>query len=157
MGQTMTSPPFDIQRAHRWFAVELNNLSWELVEAHHISASDVERMVHAAHGACFHWLNAGYLLNHLRAQCLLATAYAKAGLVESAVRHAERCLALSAEAGERQTAFDRATAHGCASVAYKAAGRVDSSHAEYKSAAAAASAFDDPSEMPVFERLYPAP
>ena len=39
-------------------------------------------MIHAAHGACFHWLAAGDLLNHLRAQCLLATAYAKAGLAE---------------------------------------------------------------------------
>ena len=29
----MTQPPFDVQRAHRWFAVELNNLAWEIVEA----------------------------------------------------------------------------------------------------------------------------
>ena len=52
------------------------------------------------------------VLNHLRAQCLIATAYAKASLAEAAVRHAEKCLALGAAAGERQAPFDRAMAHG---------------------------------------------
>ncbi len=153
----MTNPPFDVQRAHRWFAVELNNVAWDLVEADAVTPADVERMIHAAHGACFHWLVAGDLLNHLRAQCLLATAYAKAGLSESAVRHAERCLALSAEAGDRQTPFDRATAHGCASLAYKGAERMEEARAQHQKASAAAAAFDHPSEMPLFERLYPAP
>jgi len=151
----MSQPPFDIQRAHRWFAVELNNLSWGFVEADHLSPADIERMIHAAHGACFHWLEAGDLLNHLRAQCLLATVYAKAGLAESAVRHAERCLGLSAEAGERQTAFDRATAHGCAAAAYKLAGRAKDSQAEHAKATATAAGFEDPADKAVFERLYP--
>src|SRR5688572_3808946 len=93
--RVMTTPPFDVERAHRWFAIELNNLTWGLVEAAERSPDDVEKMIHAAHGACFHWLQVGNLLNHLRAQCLLATVYAKAGLAESAVRHAEKCLQLS--------------------------------------------------------------
>lgn len=153
----MTAAPFDVNRAHRWFAVELNNVAWELAEADERSAADVERMIHAAHGACFHWLEVGDLLNHLRAQCLLATAYAKAGLAEAAVRHAQRCLGLSREADQRQTAFDRATAHGCASAAFMVAGRIDQARAEHQLARSAAAGFDDPSEMPVFERLYPAP
>ncbi len=152
----MTTPPFDIARAHRWFAVELNNLAWDLVEAEALSPADVERMIHAAHGACFHWSEAGNPLNHLRAQCLLATAYAKAGIAESAVRHAERCLSLSAEAAEQQTDFDRATAHGCASLAYQIAGRVDEARAEHQRAAAAAAAFKDDSELKLFQQLYPA-
>jgi hypothetical protein len=153
----VSTPPFDVKVAHRWFAVELNNQAWNLVEAEKRSAADVERMIHAAHGACFHWLEAGDLLNHLRAQSLLATVYATAGLPESAVRHAERCLALSREAGDRQTAFDRATAHGCASSAYKLAGRLDEARAEHQLALSAAEKFDDPSDLPVFARLYPAP
>jgi hypothetical protein len=153
----MTKPPFDVERAHRCFAVELNNIAWQIAEAPERSASDAERMIHAAHGACFHWLEAGNVVNHLRAQCLLATAYTKAGLAEAAIRHAQRCLTLSGEAAEQQTAFDRATAHGCASAAYALAGRLIDARAEHKFAAAAAAGFDDPSEMPVFERLYPAP
>jgi hypothetical protein len=153
----MTTPPFDVQRAHRWFAIELNNLTWGLIEAAERSPDDVERMIHAAHGACFHWLEVGDLLNHLRGQCLLATAYAKAGLPEAAVRHAEKCLKLSEEAGDKQTAFDRATAHGCASAAYKLAGKMDQARASYQLATAAADKFDDPADRPVFEQLYPAP
>jgi hypothetical protein len=114
-------------------------------------------MIHAAHAACFHWLEVGNLLNHLRAQCLLATAYGKVGLAEAAVRHAERCLALSAEAGDTQTAFDRATAHGCASLAYSSIGRSGDARAEYDTALAATVHFDDPGELAVFQRLYPAP
>ena len=151
----MADAPFDIKRAHRWFAVELNNIAWDLLEAPRRSPADNERMIHAAHAACYHWLEAGNLLNHLRAQCLLATAYSKAGLPEAAVRHADRCLALSDEAGETQTAFDRAAAHGCASLAYSFAGRSADARAEYEMAAAAK--FDDPGELAVFQRLYPAP
>ena len=43
----MATPPFDLARAHRWFAVELNNLAWDLVEAQERSASDIARMIHA--------------------------------------------------------------------------------------------------------------
>jgi hypothetical protein len=153
----MTAPPFDVKLAHRWFAVELNNLAWDVVETEVISPPDVERMIHAAHAACFHWLEVGDGLNHLRAQCLLATAYAKAGLAESAVRHAERCLSLSAEAGTRQTAFDQATSHACAAAAYKLAGRLSDARSEYQNPLAAAAKFDDAGDMKVFEKLYPSP
>lgn len=153
----MSEPPFDVQKAHRWFAVELNNESWGLVEAAERSPADVERMIHAAHGACYHWLHVGDLLNHLRAQCLLATAYAKANLVEPAVRHAEKCLQLSEEAGEKQTAFDRATAYGCAANAYKLAGQLEKSRSAYQRACVAAEKFEDAGDRPVFDQLYPAP
>jgi hypothetical protein len=153
----MSTPPFDMQKAHRWFAVELNNQTWGFIEAANLSPDDAERMIHAAHGACYHWLQVGDLLNHLRAQCLLATAYAKAGLAEPAVRHAAKCLQLSEEAGEKQTAFDRATAHGCAATAYKLAGRMDEAQKEHKLACTAADQFEDAGDRPVFDQLYPAP
>src|SRR5687768_17517586 len=145
----MAEAPFDVARAHRWFAVELNNVAWELVEARERSTADAERMIHAAHGSCFHWLQVGDLLNHLRAQCLVATAYLKAGITEAAVRHATRCLELSREAGDTQSAFDRATAYGCAAAAFAAAGRIDEARVQYQLALAAAEQFDDPDDRPV--------
>lgn len=148
------APPFDVTRAHRWFAVEMNNLGWDLVEAGERSPVETERMIHAAHAACFHWLAVGTLLNHLRAQCLLATAYAAAGLTDSAVRHASRCLELSAEVGDTQTAFDRATAHGCAGRALALAGRSAESETQIALAKSAAANFDHPEDQVVFERLY---
>ena len=151
----MAEPPFDVQRAHRWFAVELNNLAWDLLEKADRSADDTERMIHAAHGACFHWLQVGDLLNHLRAQNLLATVYAKAGLADAAVRHAEKCLALSQEAGDRQTPFDLATAYGCAAAAYRAAGHTAQAIAAQQQATAAADQLTDPADRAVFDGLYP--
>jgi len=151
----MAEPPFDLPQAHRWFAVELNNQAWDLLEKPDRTPAEIERMIHAAHAACFHWLQVGDLLNHLRAQCLLATVYARTGLGEAAVRHAEKCLALSAEAGDTQTAFDRATAHGCAAAAYRANGQSAKAIAAQQQAAAAAEALTDPGDRAVFETLYP--
>ena len=153
----MADAPFEVPRAHRWFAVELNNLAWDLVEAPQRSADEIERMIHAAHGACFHWMQVGTLLNHLRAECLLATAYAVAGLREGAIWHAERCLALSHEAGDTQTPFDRATAHGAAANAFAVANRPNDSRDQYRLAKAVADTFTDADDLKVFEKLYPPP
>ena len=153
----MTSPPFDVKHAHRWFAVELNNLAWDLVEADARSAADAERMIHASHASCLHWLEVGDTLNHLRAQCLLATAYAKAGLGEAALRHAEKCLALGQEIEGRMTPFDRATAHGCAALAYAIAGKADDARREHQLATSAAASLDDPADAALVHRLYPSP
>lgn len=152
----MANPPFDLQRAHLWFAVELNNFAWDQLENPARSLEQQERMIHAAHGACFHWLQVGDLLNHLRAQCLLATTYAAAGLGEAAVRHAERCLQLSAEAGERQTPFDRTTAHGCASNAYYCVGQVAQAREHHARAEASAASLVEADEREMYARLYPA-
>jgi hypothetical protein len=97
------------------------------------------------------------VLNHLRAQCLLATVYARAGLAEAAVRHAEKCLALGQEAAAAQTPLDRATTHGCASAAYAAAGRVEEAGREHGLAARALEDLEDPSDAAMVRRLYPAP
>jgi catechol 2,3-dioxygenase-like lactoylglutathione lyase family enzyme len=153
----MGDPPFDVNRAHRWFAAQANNLAWDLVEAAGRSSEETDRMIQAAHAACFHWHQVGTPLNHLRAQCLLATAYAAAGLPEGAVRHAHRCLKLSGEAGNAQTEFDRATTHGCASLAFSLAGRLDEAHAEYRLALSIVFRFDDPGETATFHKLFPAP
>ncbi|WP_254510107.1 tetratricopeptide repeat protein [Anatilimnocola floriformis] len=150
----MAEPPFDLAKAHRWFAVELNNQAWDLLEKADRTPDETERLIHAAHAACFHWLHAGNLLNHLRAQNLLATAYARSGLGESAVRHAEKCLALSNEAGDTQTPFDLATAHGCAAAAYRAAGQPTQATAAQQQAIAAANKLTDPGDRQVFDSLY---
>ena len=153
----MTTPPFDLAQAHRWFAVELNNLAWDLVEAATRSPDEVERMIHAAHAACHHWLQVGSPLNHQRALCLLATAYAIAGRIESAVHYSALCLDLSDRNGETQSAFDRATAFGCSSVAAAAAGAHDRAEVFYVQALDAAAKFEDADDQSVFSRLYPPP
>jgi hypothetical protein len=114
-------------------------------------------MLGAAHASCFHWLHVGTPLNHQRAECLLATACLRAGLREAALQHAERCLALSREATEVQSPFDLATAYGCAASAYAALGQADRAKELHAKAQEQVSRFDHPEDVPLFEKLYPAP
>lgn len=153
----MSTPPFDLPQAHRWFAIEFNNLAWDLLEKADRTADETERMIHAAHGACMHWLQVGDLLNHLRAQNLLATVYAKAGLAEAAVRHAEKCIELSEEAGDKQSPFDLAVVHGCAAAAYRAGGQTAKAISFQQRATAAADRLTDPADRAVFDGLYAVP
>ena len=75
----MNDVPFDVDKADRWFAVECNNRTWDLIEKTDRSVEEVHQMIDLAHAAAWHWSNVGSLLNQLRAQCLLATAYVAAG------------------------------------------------------------------------------
>jgi hypothetical protein len=152
----MTDVPIDTERAHRWFAVEFNNRAWDLVELAQRSAAETEEMIHTAHAACLHWSAVGNVVNQLRAQCLLATAYATAGFGEAAVRHAEKCLKLCDEAGDDATTFDEATAFGCASSAYKTIGCAEAAFQWYDKATCAAEELDA-NDRWVFNKIYKPP
>jgi hypothetical protein len=151
----MSTPPFELDKAHRWFAVEFNNRAWDLVEQRGRSADETQEMLHAAHAAAIHWQAIGTTLNAQRAENLLATAYLAAGRAEPALRHAQRCLALSEQnaASGIETPFDRATALGCAAQAHKLAGDTNESERLDNLAKAAADklAADD---RPVFDKFY---
>lgn len=146
---TMTEPPFDRTRAHRWFAVETNNRAWDLVEKPDRTAEDTEHMIHTAHAALWHWQRAGTEINHLRALCLLATAYIAGDDTRSAARYADQCVALSEKVGDRQTMFDRAAAYGCAAQAHAGEARY---YREVADQFAAKLADDD--ERTTYARLY---
>ena len=151
----MTTPPFDLEKAHRWFAVEFNNRTWDLVEKDGRSADETQQMLHAAHAAAIHWKAVGTPLNEQRAENLLATAYLKAGRAEPALRHAQRCLALSEQnaAAGTETPFDRATALGCAACAHQSAG--DSNEGERLMTLATRAAEKlDADDRPVYDKLY---
>ena len=118
----MAEPPFDVARAHRWFAVELNNLAWELYELPARTAEETERMIDAAHASVHHWRQVGSVLNGLRGQVLLASCYVAAGYGEDAIRHAYRALELLSHA-EEATPFDRVGVLGSVAGAMALAGK----------------------------------
>jgi hypothetical protein len=153
----MPEPPFDLQEAHRWFAVEFNNRAWDLVEAPSRSPEESREMIHAAHAACIHWQAVGGPVNELRGEYLLATAYAVARLGPSAVQHAERALRLSETVGDEQTAFDRAAVDGSAAIAYAAAGERSRAQEHYRQLTELAAKLVDADERRLLAKLYPAP
>lgn len=153
----MSQPPFDVAAAHRWFAVEFNNRGWDLLEAAERTDPQTDEMLHAAHAAWLHWSHAGSVLNRQRAECLLASAYAAAGLAEPAMRYGRGCVELSQQPDSEQTAFDRATAHACLARALSLGGRTEEAAQQYRRAALAAEGLTDAGEREVYARLYPQP
>jgi hypothetical protein len=118
----MSELPFDLAKAHRWFAVEFNNLAWELCELPARTAEETERMIDAAHASVHHWRQAATVLNALRGQVLLTSCYVSSSQGEGALRHAYRALELLCAADEA-TPFDRVSALGSAAGAMALAGK----------------------------------
>ena len=80
-----------IQEAHQQFAVELNNLVWDLLMKENRTLEESEKMVHAAHASHYHWGVIGLPENTARGYWLISHVYAvldKGGL---AVFYANRC------------------------------------------------------------------
>lgn len=120
----MNAPPFDVPQARRWFAVECNNHAWDLLDKPQRTADETERLVHAAHAACFHWLDAGDALNHLRARQLLGVVYAEVERPVEAVRHAAAALRLARDHAGRLAEFDLPFVYEACARAYASAGDV---------------------------------
>jgi tetratricopeptide (TPR) repeat protein len=99
------------QEAQMHFAKSLNGEVWQLLEKPDRSSADSERMLHAAHASCFHWLNVGAELHHQRGEWLIARVYTVLGLTEPALRHAARCLELTKQFPDQMEDFDRAFAY----------------------------------------------
>ena len=149
----MAEAPFDIEKANQWFAIELNNLAWELLDVESRPPADDQRMLHAAHAACHHWSQVGKSLNQQRALGLLVYVHAALGLGQTAQELAAQCLELSKSNGDEQSVFDRATALACAGRAAACAGKNDEAAEFRKQAEQAASALDDEGEKDVFAQL----
>lgn len=117
----MADETFDVNKAHRWFAIECNNQAWDLVEVKERTAEQIEEMIHLAHAARFHWKEVGTALNLLRGETLLSTAYGVANRPENAMAYAE--LASSrVKKTEGVTEFDRASISGAYAKACRVAG-----------------------------------
>jgi hypothetical protein len=152
----MPEPPFDPAQAHRWFAVECNNLAWNTIESESRSPADLERLIHAAHASVWHWSHIGTPLHELRGLVLLTTAYCIAHQPDAARHYARRCLTLSRQLGEEQTAFDRATALASAALAARIGG--DGAEAgQLQAQALVAAAGLDAEDRGVFDQLYAGP
>ncbi len=108
----------------RWFAVELNNGTWDLVDNGLSELSphtEQEQALYAAYAAAHHWIQAGTVTNHGRAEYLIATVAVAIGQLDLAQRHVDRCAELIAAHPAAFTDWDRAfAAEGAARVASRA-------------------------------------
>lgn len=145
--------PVDPAVAHNWFATELNNFTWSLLERGDRDKESVEAMVHAAHACHYHWSQVGTDLNRQRSYCLLASVYAFASRPTEAVRYAESALEWTRIA-EAATPFDRAVAHACASQAFEIDGRNELAAQRWSEAEMNLREIDDAGDLAVLDALY---
>ena len=151
----MKQPQFNLQQAHRWFAVECNNHAWDLIEKSDRTADETDAMLHAAHASCHHWLQIGGELEHARACTLLATAYHRAGFFERGMHFALRALACLEEPGITPTPFDRACAHGAMAANCLLADRKPDAALHASAGGEAAAQCEESGERDLVEQLYP--
>jgi hypothetical protein len=82
---------------HKKFAVDLFNLTWELIEKEDRSQAEIDRMINAVHGSRYHWEIAGDAVHIARGEWLISRVYAILQRPEPCHYHASRCLQVTLE------------------------------------------------------------
>ena len=98
------------KEAHKTFAREAHERTWQLLESDKRSPEEDAEMIEAAHTSAYHWVRGGTELNQQRAQWLLARVYSMLGMGERALFHANHCHQLTETHKELMKDFDRAFA-----------------------------------------------
>ena len=81
---------FTREEANKYFAVDTNNSTWDLVEKESRSEEETIDMIHRAHASAFDWAKVGQAVNVVRANYLVSKVYFSAGMAEPALFWAEK-------------------------------------------------------------------
>jgi hypothetical protein len=98
---------------NRWFAVELNNSTWDLIDnglSQDSPRAEQEQALYAAYASTYHWMQAGNVANHGRGEHLIATVAIATGQLDVAGPHADRYAELIAAHPAAFADWDRAFA-----------------------------------------------
>lgn len=144
----------------RWFGAELNNGTWDLVDNGLSELSprpEQEQALYAAYAAAYHWLQAGTVAHHGRAEHLVATVAVATGLLDVAQRHAARYAELIGEHPAAFTDWDRAFAAEAIARVASRAGKAGAGRLKAE-AQRLAEAVENPEDRRIcLERLAAAP
>lgn len=121
---------------HRYFGVELNNETWDLLEQIDETSPllDQERVLYGAYAACLHWLEAGNEANHARGEHLIARVALRIGRAELGLEHARRCLQLVQNHPDQMADWDEPFAREALARALAATGSPSQARAERRRA-----------------------
>jgi len=111
---------YSAQECNKKFAIELNNLVWNLLGKKERTHEDNEKMIHAAHASCYHWGEIGEPINLQRGEWMISHVYAILNRPEAALYHARECMELTEK--HKFVDFDLAYAYEAMARAYAAAG-----------------------------------
>jgi hypothetical protein len=114
---------------HRRLAIDLNQLTWRLLEAEKRTPDEADEMLQAAYASCYHWRQAGTPREQARGHWLISRVCVVLACSQAALYHAGRSLAICEQHGYGD--FDMAYAYEAMARAAAAAGRAQES-AEYQ-------------------------
>jgi len=130
-------PPFEVDKAHKWFAIEFNNGTWDALEKQDRTAEETNSMVHLAHASTYHWSQIGTDVEYQRGLCLVAQVHAAAGDGQTAVRHAELCLSILEHQSDKFQDWDEAFSLDALARAHAATGNSEAAASAKQQAEAA--------------------
>jgi hypothetical protein len=136
---------------HRYFGVELNNETWDLMEQIDETSprADQERMLYGAYAACLHWLEAGNEANHARGEYMIARAALRIGRASLGLEHAQRCLELVLAHPDQMADWDEPFAHEALARALAATGAPDAARLELARAVELTAHVADPADQKI--------
>lgn len=82
---------------HKKMAIDLFNLTWDLIEKQDRTESENDTMVYAANASRYHWGIVGSALNFARGEWQISRVYAILDRAEPALHHANKSLKLCLE------------------------------------------------------------
>ena len=115
-------PEQELHDIHRKFAVELFNMTWDLMEKSDRSQLETDRMIHAAHASRYHWEVIGQPVNLARGEWQISRVYAILQRAEPCLYHAKRCHQITLDNDLHD--FDLAFAYEAMARAYHLSGDV---------------------------------
>ena len=134
---------------HRTRGIEIFNDTWRIMGLDPRTAEDDEAMIRSAYASAYHWSMAARrtIANDARGEWLLSRVHVLAGRGETALHHAQRCMAAVREGG--LVDFDLGYAHEALARSLALLGRTDEAAAEL--AAALAVEVVDPEDRQIYD------
>jgi hypothetical protein len=140
---------------HRRLGVDLNNATWDRLDAGDVDAGsparDREALLYGAYATAYHWMQSGTPVHQARAEHLISRTALRVGLADVALAHARRCLELLEENPDLAEDWDLAFAHEALARAHAATGDPESGRRHRSEAVGRTEAITDPEERAIVE------
>lgn len=108
--------------AHQFFAISLNNRTWELLGKKKRTSEENREMIQCAQTSCYHWRFVGKPVNQQRGEWLITRVYCELGMGEAALYHAQLCKQFTDKYMDEMKDFDQAYSWEAMARAYAVSG-----------------------------------
>ena len=142
---------YTLDEAQTEFAKKINGEVWGFLEKEDRTLEENEAMLLAAYASYYHWTKVGTMVHRQRGEWMLSRVYTVLGQFETALHHAQRCLALTEANLDDMEVFDRGYAYEAMARSLALAGKKDKAKEFLIKAKAVSDSIDDDEDRKWFE------